>query len=138
MINSTAQINALKKLGAKKIVFISPFEKERDEERKNFLEDVGFDVLNFKGLGLRRIIDMQNAPHYAAYRLARETFREAPEADAILIDCPVWPVMEHVEVLEKDTGVPVVAPVAAEIWAALTTLRIRGPIKGYGALLEMV
>ncbi len=136
MINSTAQINALNALSAKKIVVASPFDEERNEERRKFLEEVGFEVLNFKGLELRRIIDIQNLSHDASYRLAREAFSEAPEADAILIDCPVWPIMPHVDMLERDTGKPVVAPIAAELWAALTALHIKASIRGYGVLME--
>ena len=131
-----AAFDALSHLSAKKIVLVSPYEKVRNEERKRLCESLGFEVLNMKGLGLQRRVDFSMQPSYTSYRLAKQAFIEAPEADAIWISCPSWPTVRNIEKLEHDTGKPVITSVTTIIWEALRTMQIRGPIKGYGRLLE--
>lgn len=133
----TTLTDALKKLSAKKIVIATPYEKEHNEEHKRYLKKFGFDVLNMKGLGVKRNVDITKQPSYASYRLARETFREAPQADTVWVGCPAWPVLANIDILERDLGVSVVSDVTGCLWAALTALDIKVPIKGYGKLLEI-
>ena len=136
--NLEAHFDALRFLSARKIVIATPYEDARNEERKILCEKVGFQVLNIKGLGLQKRVDIGKQPPYASYRLAKQAFMEAPEADAIYISCPEWPTIRNIERLEHDTGKPVVAAVPAMIWAALRTIGIKEPIKGYGKLLELL
>jgi len=128
--------DALKKLSAKKIVMATPYTADRNEEHKKHLEKFGFEVLSVKGLEIKNNVDITMQPSYASYQLAREAYREAPQADAIWIGCPAWPVLANVATLERDTGKPVITDVTAILWAALTKLGIKGAIKGYGKLLE--
>ncbi len=114
ILNATAHINALRALSAKKIILVSPFEEERNEEEKRFLQNIGFEVINTKGAGLRYNNEFSKLPPYASYRLAKEAFREAPGADAILIECPGWEVLSNVEAIERDLGKPVVAAIPAD------------------------
>ncbi len=138
ILQLTALVNALNKLSAKKVVIVTPFEKEHNENHKRFLEEHGFDVLNAEGLGLKRNLDITKQPPYASYRLAMEAFRETPQADAVWIGCPAWPVLANIDVLEKDIGKPVLSNMTNGLYAALTALNIKSPIKGYGELLEML
>lgn len=131
-----AHFNALKAFSAKKIVIVTPYQEVRNEERKKLCESMGFEVLNIKGLGIGRKNDIEKVPHYTSYRLARQAYEEAPEADAIYISCPLWPTVRHIEKLEQDTGKPVVADVAAVIWAALRAMNLKTQVKGFGRLLE--
>lgn len=129
-------ISALKKLSAKKIVMATPYQEETNEKHKRFLEEQGFNVLHMKGLGLGSNCEITKQPPYASYRLAREAFREAPQADAVWIGCPAWPVLSNVATLENDIGKPVISDLTYLLFQALTELGIKGPIKGYGKLLE--
>ncbi len=113
ILDLEATIDALRVLSAKKIVMATPFEEARNEERKKMLESAGFRVLNMKGLGIRRRLDVQKQPPYASYRLAKQTYLEAPEADAIYIACPDWPTVHNIEKLEVDVGRPEVTHVTA-------------------------
>ena len=133
-----AAIDALNCLGAKKIVLVSPYEEARNEERKKLLESLGFTVLNMKGLGLQRRIDIEKLPPYASYRLSRQAVFESPDADAIYISCPEWPIVRNIQKIEQDTGKSVIAPKPAILWAALKVLHIKESIKGFGKLLELL
>lgn len=138
IINLDAHFDALRALGARKIVIATPYEEPRTEERKKLAESRGFQVLATKSANLKRRIDIQQLPPYASYNLAKQAFMEAPEADAIYISCPEWPTIGMIEELERDTGKPVVSPAVAEIWAALKAMHIREPYGGYGKLLELL
>ena len=133
-----AYFDALRALSAKKIVIVTPFEEARNEERKRIFESAGFDVLNMKGLGIQRRVELRKQPPYASYRLAKQAFLEAPEADAIFIACPEWPTVGNIEKLEHDVLKPVVCSVTSLVWAALRALHIKEPIKGYGRLLQLL
>lgn len=134
----TCAVDALKLLKAKKVIIASPYTEENNEKHKEFLESQGFDVVNVKGLGCPRNLDVTRQASDAAYRLAAQTFRETPNADAIWIPCTVWPVLPNIAPLEKDLGVPVIADINHCLFAALKHLNIRDSIKGYGKLMEML
>ena len=138
LMDLDTHFDALRALSAKKIVIATPYEDARNEERKKLCESVGFKVLNIKGLGIQRRVDLERQAPYASYRLAKQAFLEAPEADAIYISCPEWPTVKHIERLENDTGKPVVSHATGIIWAALRTMHIKEPVKGYGRLLELL
>ncbi len=129
-------VDALRVLGARSVVAVSPFLQSRNQEIQKFLEAFGFRVLATRGLGLEKNIDFATQSAEAAYALARQTAAANPEADAIYIACPRWPVVEIIAALEADTGKPVVAAAAAMVWGALRSLRIGESHPGYGRLME--
>ncbi|MFC1872512.1 hypothetical protein ACFLYV_02185 [Chloroflexota bacterium] len=131
-----AVTDALQSLSAKTLVAATPYGSEHNEAHKKHFDKLGLQTLNMKGLGLKRNVEITKQPSYASYRLARESFNGAPQADAIWIGCPVWPIVSNLSSMESDFGKPVVTDVTSAIWKALTTLGIKGPAKGYGKLLE--
>ncbi len=69
------------------------------------------------------------------YRLAVDTLKDAPGAEALYMPCPQWPVCDVIDIIERDTGVPVIASTSANFFAAFSALGIREPITGHGRLL---
>ena len=138
VLHLEACFDALNFFSAKKIVIATPYAEARNQERKRLSESLGFEVLNIKGLGFERRVEFGKQPPYAAYRLAKQAFLEAPDADAIYISCPEWPTVSNIQKLESETEKPVVTSVTAIIWAALRILHIKEPIKGYGKVLELL
>lgn len=131
-------VAALKILSAKSIVMATPYTDASNQEHAKFLEEQGIKVLAAKGLGVARSVEIGKQPPYASYRLARQAYREAPEAEAIWIGCPSWPTLANIDILENDTGRPVVTDVTFYVYQTLTTIGVKGPINGYGKLLEML
>lgn len=130
-------VNALKALSAKKIIVATPFQKELNRRHEKFWGGAGFEVVNVKGLGLTRGIDIRRLPYSAFYNLAKEAYLETPGADAIYIaGGPLGP-PSVIECLEKDLGKPVVASVQAFIWNSLKVLNIKESPKGFGALFDL-
>ncbi|HVO94465.1 MAG TPA: hypothetical protein VMT22_16570 [Terriglobales bacterium] len=131
-----AVIDALRLLGARSVLVISPFIEARNQEIRAFLESSGLTVPATKGLGLVKNIDFASQSPDAAFQLARGLARDYPDADAIYIACPRWPSVDIIAPLEADTGKAVVAAPAAMAWGALKKLRIMDCRSGYGRLME--
>ncbi|MBM4261535.1 MAG: hypothetical protein FJ145_08895 [Deltaproteobacteria bacterium] len=131
-----AVVEALRLLGARSVLAVSPFIDARNQEIKNFLEASGFKVPATKGLGLTKNIDFASQSADAAYTLGRDLARLHPEADAIYIACPRWPSVDIIAPLEADSGKAVVAAPAVMVWGALKALRIFDCRPGYGRLME--
>ncbi len=129
-------VEALRHLGARSLVLVSPFLESRNEEIRSFLEARGIRVLAARGLGLVNNIDFATQSAQAAYTLARQTAATNPDAEAIYVACPRWPVVDIIAALEADTGKPVVAAAAAMAWGALRALCIGDSQPGYGRLME--
>ncbi|MBI2955474.1 MAG: hypothetical protein HYY30_14260 [Chloroflexi bacterium] len=133
----TAEIEALRTMGAKKVVLATPFEEWLNQTMKGFLEGSGFEVVNMGGLGIKRNVDLARVPDYSAYRLAKKLYLEADtKADAVFIHCPRWPTINHIELLEMELGCPVVTTSQCVTWHALKLMGIRDDIQGYGALMR--
>ena len=129
-------IDALRLLGARSVLAVSPFIEARNQEIRAFLEASGFTVPATKGLGLVKNIDFASQSPEAAFQLARGLARDYPEADAIYIACPRWPSVDIIAPLEADTGKWVVAAPAAMVWGALRSLQIMDCRAGFGRLME--
>lgn len=136
VLKITASVEAFRHLKAERISVASPFEEPNNRKIKKFLEDSGFAVANIHGLGIRSNLDIARLPDYAPYQLARKTVLENPDTDAIYIPCSQWSPSFCVDQLEKDFGIPVVTSNLSMIWFVFTALKLRGPIKGFGRLLE--
>ena len=129
---------ALKALSAKRIIMVSPYEQGRNEERKKVFEEAGFEVVNMKGLGIVQRLEVDNQPAFASYRLAKQAFLENPRADAMMIVCPGWPTVRNIEKLEYDLGIPVVSHASGCVWHWLKLMNIKGPVKGFGRLFDLL
>ncbi len=135
----TAAVEALTFLGAKRLAVATPYVQRRNEERKRFLEDSGFQVLAIEGLNIERNIEIARVPIDQSYRLGKQVFRTADEkADAVYFSCGRWPVVRLIEKLEEDLGVPVVTSVQLQIWACLRLIKFHGRIEGYGRLMREI
>jgi maleate cis-trans isomerase len=131
----TAEVDALRSLGLKRIALVSPFAETLNQNLKAFLEHRGFQVVISKGLGIVKNVDLAKQPFHAAYMLAKEAFLEAKgNVDGIFISCPRWPTVRSIAPLEQDLGVPVITGAQAIVWKSLSMLSIHEVQKGYGKL----
>ncbi len=134
--NFTAVIEALRRLNVKRVVVVTPYRDAVNVRHKQFLESNGFDVVKIRGLQIERNVEIAKTPPYAAYRLAKETFREAPDAEGIYISCSRWQTLSFIEALERDLKVPVVTNSQASMWAAFSRTGVGETRAGFGQLLK--
>lgn len=131
----TGEVEALKTMGVKKVVVATPHEDTLNQRMKKFLEASGFQVLKIEGYGIRQNSRIADLPVHASYKIAKRLYEKAPEADGIFIPCPRWPTIEDVELLEKETGKPVITSCQAYIWHAMRLARVKEEIAGFGRLM---
>jgi maleate isomerase len=131
---STALIEAIQHLGARRVVLGSAYDANVNGIAKAFLEASGVKVLAMKGLSLVDNLVVGRLAPDTAYDLAREVDRD--DADAIVLSCTNWQTMDAIERIERDVGKPVISTTQVSIWAALRIIGYRQPIEGYGRLLR--
>lgn len=131
----TGEIEALRRLGVKKVVVATPHEDELNQRMKKFLEASGFEVLKIEGYGIRKNSEIADLSEHAAYRIAKKLHEKAPEAEGVFVPCPRWPTIGDVALLESEIGKPVVTSCQAYIWYALELAHVKEKITGYGRLM---
>ncbi|MPZ23401.1 MAG: hypothetical protein GEU28_07620 [Dehalococcoidia bacterium] len=133
-----AEVQALRQVGIRKLVVASPFKELIYRRMESYLQEAGFDVVAIAGLGIERNVDIDHLPDYAAYRLAKSLYFGAGEAvDGVLITCPRWPTIQHIDLLELETGKPVITSSQAVTWKALEMLKVPPSVPGFGRLLAV-
>jgi maleate isomerase len=132
----TGEVEALRKLGVKKVVVATPHEDELNQRMKKFLEASGFDVLRIEGYGIRKNSEIAELDDHAAYKIAKRLYEKAPDADGVFVPCPRWPTIGDVALLESEIGKPVVTSCQSYIWYALEVAHVKERITGYGRLME--
>ena len=130
-----AQAKAAKVLGCGKVVVAHPYAAHEDARLTADAERYGCEVLGVMGWGTV-IREFGRIPVTAALEMGRALMRAHPRADAIFLPSPHWPVIEAIEVLEREFGVTVMAASQACVWDALRLAGVSDRIDGYGRLLR--
>ncbi len=130
-----AGMEALRSLCVQRIGLVNPYPADLNDAVVTFLTAYGFDVRAVVSLGadFTRIGDVSEADVYSA---AKRSLKQAPDIEGFYLPCPQFPVLNVIEAIETDCGIPAVGHLASEIWAALRVLGIRGPVTGFGKLLS--
>ena len=131
---STALVQAIQHIGARRIVLGSAYDDKVNGIAKTFLEASGFEVVGMKGLSIVDNLVVGRLGPESAYELALQVDRA--DADAVVLSCTNWRTMDAIERLEKDLGKPVISTSQASIWAALRIVGHSESIDGYGRLLR--
>jgi maleate isomerase len=130
-----AAVDGMFHLNAKNVAVASIYPEKTQNDLGKFLTDYGFKVSKLAShpVDFKRIYSISIAD---IYRLAVDTLKDAPKAEALYMPCPQWPVCDVIDIIERDTGVPVIASTSANFFAAFSALGIRDPIDGHGMLLS--
>jgi maleate isomerase len=131
-----AVVEALRELKAQKLVIVTPYIEEINKREKAFMENIGFEVVYEKGLGISETIEIAKISPMEVYRLGREALTKATQADLLFISCGNLRTIEILSTLEKDTGKPAISSNQALLWSALRMVGVNEPIYGFGSLLE--
>jgi len=131
-----AVLQALHALAATKIILATPYPEALTCLEERALEEAGFSVLSSCKLGISKPTDVGRLHHVDAYRLAKKA--SVSGAEAIFISCTDFPTIEIIDLLEQDTGLPVVTSNQAAFWLALRRCGIGDSLSGFGKLLREV
>ena len=131
----SAEIAALRHFGARRIVMASPYPPEVQRNTLEFLRGHGFEVLKEASMNVG-FHALHEVHPQTIYQFGRDMLNSVPDADALYIPCPQWPVQSAVEAIEHDTVKPVVAGDPAKFWSAFRSVGIHDRIEGCGSLLR--
>lgn len=131
----TAQVDALRRVGAKRVAVGHPFPADQDQMFVENLDNYGFERGLIKGAGYPAV-DLGVIPAKTAFDLGRALKAADPAADTIWLPCPHWAVAEAIEPLEKELDVNVVTAHQAITWHALRRCGIDDRIEGFGRLMR--
>jgi maleate isomerase len=123
---------ALKQLGIKKLVLISPYVKQTNEHEVQYLSECGFNVVHEHGLALDSDGYIAVTPQ-EWIKVVKENSR--PDADGYLLSCTNTRTIEVIEELERALGKFVITSNQATLWACLKKLGIAYSNRTLGGLL---
>jgi maleate isomerase len=130
-----ALVDALKVIGAKRVVVVAPYMKPLTELVVDYIRHEDYEVIDYRAL---EIADNLEVGRHDPSRLP-EIVMSMPyqEADAIVLSAcvqmPSLPVIAKVEAL---TGKPVITAAVATTYAMLRQLGLEAAVPGAGALLS--
>ncbi|HBK09345.1 MAG TPA: maleate cis-trans isomerase [Acetobacteraceae bacterium] len=131
---STALIQALTVLNARRLVIAAPWSDATNVTSAAFIEASGFRVLAHKALGHVSNLDIGVLEEQTAYDLGLAVNR--PDADAVMLACGNWLTMGIVDRLEAAIGKPVLTTNQVSLWAVLRLAGYHAPVLGWGRLLR--
>ena len=134
MTLATGVVDALRELGAEKLVVGTPYLDEVNTAEAEFLTAKGFQVLDIQGLGLSSNVDFGRIAPGFLERFALEIDR--PDADAIFLSCSGIRSLDVVEAVEEAAGKPVVTSNQAMMWSCLRRVGVADEIAGYGRIFS--
>lgn len=128
------QVDAMRALGMRRIVGLTYFVGPLNDVYSKYFVEAGFDVLAMSGISVAfdKVGDLtadQVIDH------ARRSFRSAKGADGIYMLGSGWRVLDVIEPLERELGVPVVQAIPARAWWIQQRFHALEPREGYGRLL---
>ena len=130
----TGVMDALREIGARKIVVGTPYLDEINAVEAAYLAQGGFEVLDIQGLQLTTGIAFgQVTPAYWK-QFAREINR--PDADAIFLSCSGIRALEVVDEIEQMLGKPVITSNQAQFWSCLRRAGVMDQPEGFGQIFK--
>ena len=133
-----AAIGALRAVGIRRMVLVTPYDQATNDHEKDYLRAQGFEVVHDVALGKAAAGHHIHSP---ATWLEVSLAADRKNADGYFLSCTNTTQIDIIERLERETGKPVVNSNQAMIWAALSRLAPKlGPVKpipGLGRLMTV-
>jgi maleate cis-trans isomerase len=132
--SAMSQAEAMRALGIHRFIGVG-YDFEDTEIVARYFRDAGFDVLALDRPRTTAWEDIDNLPSARVFDLIVELARRHPQAEGVYIQGSKWRVLDIVERLEGELGIPVVHPVTARCWYMQKSTSIERPLAGHGRLL---
>jgi maleate cis-trans isomerase len=132
----SSAIAALKALGARKLVVMTPFDVPMNEKLTNELERAGLSVLACPPFKDPTFGASSKVGPDEVLATTTAAFNASSGADAIYFQGARLDPLPVIDKLEEQLGVPVIASNPAMLWNILSRLNVKCSINGYGKLLK--
>jgi maleate isomerase len=131
-----AETEAIEAVGGRRVLMASPYPVAQTEKRVTVLADEGITTVAHSSLDIERNREIASLDPSVIARQAIDLARQHPEGDVLYLPCGSLPAVSVVEEIERETGLPVVTNVVAQVHACLVRAGFDRPIEGYGTLLR--
>jgi maleate isomerase len=131
---STALIQALTVLEARRLVIAAPWSEAINLTAAAFIEASGFTVLAHRAMGHVSNLEIGLLDEQTAYDMGVAVDR--PDAQAVMLACGNWQTTGIVDRLEAAVGKPVLTTNLVSLWAVLRLAAYHAPVFGWGSLLR--
>jgi maleate isomerase len=132
-----AAMDAFRDLSASKLAVVDPYPPDLNAKMTAYLREWGFEVASLVSLGTS-FTESSVVSVGDIYRAAKRAVKEAKNAQAVFIPCANFPVVDAVEDIETDFGLPVITNITSQLYVAFKTIDMRAKITGYGKLMRML
>ncbi len=116
---STAVLEALQTLGAKRVFMATPYPENINEHEIAFLEHNGIEVPAHDSFLYEESLEIRVTTSEMAAELVLRNKDPIKGLDAVFISCTNLRTMDQIARLEAELGVPVVSSNSATLWAGL-------------------
>src|SRR4029078_7472808 len=121
MSTASAIEEAIAALGVKRLIFMTPYEKDVNAQEIDYLRQIGVTVVHDVALALPGSDDYLAQPPERWVELAAQHARD--DADGYFLSCTNTTQMEAIAPTERALGKPVVNSNQAVLWSAVKRLR---------------
>lgn len=128
---------ALRFLGAKKILTYTPYNNEVEDIMRVYFEEGGFEIVGSKNLQFEDPKDINHVSPREIFSDVVNLYKNNPGADAIFIVGGCFRTLEIIDTLEKYIGIPIVGTQQANMWHCLQMCGVPDLLNGFGKLLEL-
>jgi maleate cis-trans isomerase len=136
LATADALLAAVAKLGARRVLLVTPYIEAVHAREAAFLEANGMRVVGGSCMGIDTNAEMAGISPAAIGAQARAALAAAPHADLCLVSCTAIRSGAAIGGMEAELGVPVVTSNQALAWYAMRALGLLEPVRGFGRLLS--
>jgi len=133
--SGTNHIAALRALKVKRFVGASYFSGDINNTFADYFRAAGLEPLAMEGIDVP-FDRVQTLSSHQVYAFIKKAVLKHGKAQGIYMLGSGWQVMDVIELLEQDLGIPVVHAITARSWEIQCRLHIREPRAGLGVLLR--
>ncbi len=132
-----AAMDAFRDLSTSRLAVVDPYPPDLNEKMVRYLKEWSFDVASVVSLGTT-FTESSVASIGDIYRAAKKAVKEAGNATGIFIPCANFPVVDVIEDIETDLGLPVISNITSQLYVAFKAIGMREKIEGYGKLMRLL
>ena len=136
LATADALLAAVAKLGARRVLLVTPYIEAVHAREAAFLEANGARVVGGSCMGSNSNAEIAGISPAAIGAQARAALAAAPHADLCLVSCTAIRSGAAIGGMEAELGVPVVTSNQALAWYAMRALGLLEPVRGFGKLLS--
>jgi maleate isomerase len=129
-------VRAMQAMGARRIALLTPYPVAYHRKFQEFFPANDVEISADGTFDLQTDAEIGELARDSLFAASRELVHAAP-TDALFVSCTATPIVPHLQELEDELGVPVIASSQAMAWDALRLGGYRRPIAGFGRLMQM-